>query len=103
MPDILSPQQTADELLKELNLENLKGKQRQKVLAKLEEHFGSVILSTVVKHLSDEQFERFKNAVESEDIEEEVAKITAEVPGLAEIIQKRLDEEMELMKGVMSA
>lgn len=97
---ILTSQNTGA-FLKELNLGDLQGKEREDVLATLEKRFDDVILSTVLAHLSTEQFEAFKIALKSENPEEEIAVITASVPGLAEIIEDRLSQEYKLMKAVM--
>ncbi|MDB5254456.1 MAG: hypothetical protein JWL80_522 [Parcubacteria group bacterium] len=94
--------QNTDALLKELNLGDLQGKEREDVLATLEKRFDDVILSTVLDHLSPEQYEAFKAALKSENPEEGIAAVTAGVPGLAEIIEMRLSQEYKLMKEVMS-
>lgn len=98
---MLTPRQNVSPLLKELNLGDLQGKEREEAIATLEKRFDDVILAAVLDHLSPEQFEAFKLALTKENSEEEIASIAAGVPGLADIIEKRLHDEYQLIKSVM--
>jgi hypothetical protein len=99
---MISPRTNPDAFLKELNLGDLKGKEREDALASLEKRFNDVILNTVLGHLTDFQFEVFKKALTMEDPEKEIAIITSQIPGLAQLIEQRLLDEYALMKSVMA-
>lgn len=93
---------TSNQLLSELNLADLSGEKRQRVLDQLEEHFSQIVLDVLLSHLSPEQFEKFKEAIRSKDMEAEVAMVAAQVPGLDAAIEMRMAEEYKIMKSAMS-
>jgi hypothetical protein len=99
---MISPRTNPDEFLKELNLAHLEAGEKEKVLMMLEKRFDEVILNTVIGQLSDEGFEALKTAIKSDDPEGEIAKVTAQVPGLAEEIERRIIEEYRVIKAVMA-
>jgi len=99
---MISPNQDTDSLLKDLNMGDLEGKEREEVLERLEERFHKVVLSAVFDYLSESELEAFKLGLKSENSEAEVAALCASIPGLAEIIEKRLEEEYKQMKSVMA-
>lgn len=99
---MISPRTNPDAFLKEFNLGDLKGKEREEALASLQKRFNDVILNTVLGRLSDFQFELFKKALQMEDPEKEIAILTSQIPGLAQIIEARLLDEYALMKSVMA-
>ena len=99
---MLSAKQTAEKLCQELSLGNLSTAKKEEVYNKVMDHFSQVIVTTLISHLSEDQFERFKKALNAKDVEAEVAVLAAEIPGLADAIESRIDEEYRLMKVVMA-
>jgi len=99
-------QLAAQKLLKDLNLENLSQRQRQEVLQKITAFFNEVIMSVMLKRLSEDQFEDFKQAVKIADPQAQeaaIAKIAMQVPGLWEDINERIEQEYRIMKTVMTS
>ncbi|MBX4200389.1 hypothetical protein KW790_02955 [Candidatus Parcubacteria bacterium] len=90
----------AEDFVKELGIET-QDKDYIKTLKALEGRFDEVVLKTVLARLSDEEFAQFKLALRSKHPQEEIAAITARVPGLADDIEIRLTDEYRLMQSVL--
>lgn len=94
--DILK--KNSEVILEELGIKNLSPEDKTEVLKKLESHFNDVIIEAVVSSLNDRQIEEFRSALGKENFEEEITKITASVPGLAEKIEKAVESEFAVLK-----
>ncbi|KKS82657.1 MAG: hypothetical protein UV58_C0007G0006 [Candidatus Wolfebacteria bacterium GW2011_GWC1_43_10] len=85
-------------ILEELGIKNLSPEEEKEVINTVLEHFNKVIIETVILNLDDNQVDRFKAALERNNFEEEITKITAAVPGLADKIEKAVEDEFALLK-----
>jgi len=85
-------------ILEELGVKNLSPEEEKEVLGAVMDHFYKVILEEVILSLSDEQIEKFKASLGKENFEEEITKITASVPGLADKIERAVENEFAVLK-----
>ncbi len=76
--------------------------QGDKMVDLLDKRVNDVVLKTVLGNLSDEGFQAFKMAMSSDNPEEEIAKVTAQVPGLAQKVEERVLAEYDLIRAVMA-
>ena len=98
-----SMQQNPDEFLKELGLDTLSKEDQAEALQMIEARFMDAVLTTVLSHVTDAEFEDFKHRAASDDYEDEVAEFVAQRPELADAIEHRLTEEYRLLKTAMAA
>jgi hypothetical protein len=88
--------------LKELGADGMSSEQKAEISGLVEKRLNEVVLRVVLGELSSEEFQAFKTAMASPNPEEEIAKVTALVPGLAEKIEAMINTEMALMRAAMS-
>lgn len=89
-----------NDLVSQIGLENISEEQRQEMNASLGARLEEVMMDTVVGEMSDVQFEEFKNAIAEggEKMEERIAIVTSQVPGLKEKIDEAIDLELKAIK-----
>ncbi|RJQ28651.1 hypothetical protein C4571_03230 [Candidatus Parcubacteria bacterium] len=85
-------------ILEALGVENLSGRDAEEVVSAALDHVNKVILETVVLSLDEKQLVDFKAALQKETFEEEIAAITAKVPGLADAIEEAVQKEFLVLR-----
>lgn len=91
-------------LLADLGFAKASDQDRQKALGIIASRFQKVIIYTLLEHLTDEQKRRFSAALaDKQTVEDKVAEIAAEVPGLERAIEQALLVEYEALKSGMQA
>lgn len=91
----------SQKILKEIGLLNLEDEEKKEVAEALIKHFERIILETALLNLNEKQAKEFKLAVENpKDLEDRIIKITAQSPGLAEKIEKSVENELALIKAM---
>lgn len=83
-------------VLADLNLQNLPPKRKREIYAKLQRHFMRFILISTLSYLNEEQFTKFKQYLK--ESEAGISALCAEVPGLAEFLETRLEQEYQMLK-----
>jgi len=92
-----------DKLMEDFNLANLPEEQQEKAMQMLSERFQRVIIYTLLRALTDEQKKQFAAALANpDDIEDNIADIASEVPGLGQQIEDALTHEYEILKFAMN-
>jgi 16S rRNA C967 or C1407 C5-methylase (RsmB/RsmF family) len=91
------------ELLADLHLENLQGKEREQVVEMLRSRFSEVVFNTTVRILPEElKVEYIKAASDPEANSAKIIEITSQVPELAEALEAALLFEFEALKHSMT-
>jgi len=69
-------------------------------MAALVDHFNKVIIETMILNLSDDQLKEFEKVVKEnpQELEQKVAEMAANVPGLMGEIEKAVQEEILALK-----
>jgi hypothetical protein len=95
--------QYVSELLVDLHLDSLQGKEREETIAALSERFQEVIFNTTVRVLDEKQKLEYLRAVQDPDAnEQKIIEITSQAPGLAEALEAALLFEYESLKHAMA-
>ena len=99
---MITAKAATDRMIRDFKLNAVPPKKRRKILQKISDHFDKVIMITVLGSLSDEQFEGFRTALGSSDPNRSIGEIVAEVPGLSEKVEAKLELEYVLMKAALN-
>lgn len=91
-----SAQIKTESILADINLKNLPPKRKQEIYSKLLQHFTHFVVVSTLSYLTEEQFIKFKQHLRGSN--EEIAALCAEVPGLAEFLETKLEQEYSLLK-----
>jgi hypothetical protein len=95
-------EQYIDQLLVDLNLANLQGKEKGEVVEMLRSRFAEVVFNTTVRLLPEDlKVEYIKAASDPDANEKRILEITSQVPELAEGIEAALLFELEALKHSM--
>lgn len=87
-----------------LGIENLPEADQEEILAKADKRLEDVVLRVLIENLSDDEARRMREILgKGDNIENEVAQITAGVPALAERIENAVALEIDRLKKVLSA
>jgi hypothetical protein len=90
------------ELLTDLNLEELRGQNREDMLEMLRSRFSEVIFNTTVRLLPEQQKAEYINAaMDPEANADKIVEITSQVPELAEGLEAAMLYEYEALKHSM--
>ena len=96
-------EQHISQLLADLRLDKLQGKERQEVVDMLRGRFSEVIFNTTVRLLPEElKVEYVKAASDPDKNEKKIIDITSQVPELAEGLEAALLFEYESLKHSMA-
>ena len=93
----------AEALFKELGLTDLREEEKKEVLVVLLDHFNKVILESTILNLYAEDVEKFRSALKSNKLEEEITSLSASVPGLAGKIEEAVENEFQVIKAAKEA
>lgn len=78
---------------------NLSPEQKEEVKNKLSNHFYQVILDITVDNLNEEQVAQLEVLEpESPQMEEKISLFAAQTPGLAQLLEQKLNEEVVQIK-----
>lgn len=88
----------AEALFRELGLKDLSEKDKKELLDALLDHFNKVIIETAILNLDEEGVRKFRSALGSRRLEEEVASLCASIPGLADKIEEAVENEFQIIK-----
>jgi len=98
-------QDMIDSMIKEVlsapGYQSVSEAERQKIESRLNEHLQNLVLDTLLNRLDKEQSRELSQLVESgseEDLESKISVLSAKVPNLAQDIEERLKQEVELLK-----
>ncbi len=94
-----------DNVLNEMGVNDLQGDDRYEVAAALADHFQTVLIDTVMANLDMEQLEEFQRLAELDDpqkMDEGIASLVAQIPGINFKIEEALELEMETLKKAKS-
>lgn len=87
-----------------LEISRLPAQEQEEILAKVDKRLEDVVIRILIENLSDEEAKRMREILEKGDnIENEIAQITAGVPALAEKIENEVALEIDRLKKVLSA
>ena len=87
------------QLMADLSLNELEGKEREDTVNMLRERFEEVIFNTTVRVLPESEKVEYLKAVESpEQNEQKIVEITSQAPGLAEAIEAALLFEYQSLR-----
>jgi len=87
-----------------LEISHLPTQEQEEILAKVDKRLEDVVIRILIENLSDEEAKRMREILEKGDnIENEIAQITAGVPALAEKIENEVALEIDRLKKVLSA
>lgn len=90
-------------LIEALGIINLPPAEQKEILEKVDKRLEDVILRVVAENLSDEDAKKAREILSAGvDIENEIAEITAGVPGLAEKMERAVAEEIDRLKKVLA-
>ncbi|OGE84952.1 MAG: hypothetical protein A3J48_00500 [Candidatus Doudnabacteria bacterium RIFCSPHIGHO2_02_FULL_46_11] len=98
---MISAQIAADELLRDLNLQNIKFKDKQRIAKNILDHFRQVIIVEFLHNLTERELVRFKEVLDADNAVEKVSAVAAQMPGLADQIERRVNQEISIIKAVM--
>lgn len=74
---------------------NLYGDQRNQVADNLRNHFYNLIIDVTIDNMNEEQFMKVKDLdFNSPEAEDKLIEVSAEIPGLAEMLEERLNQEL---------
>ncbi|MFA6136361.1 MAG: hypothetical protein WC705_03350 [Candidatus Paceibacterota bacterium] len=85
-------------IIEELGIKGLSPEDEKETVDAVLDHFNKIIIETVILSLNEEQVAQFKTALGQSNFEEEITKITAQVPGLADKIERAVNDEFILLK-----
>ena len=95
--------QYAEQLLKDLGLNDLTGKERDAAVEQLTQRFQSVVFNTTLRLMNEqEKMEYLEAAQDPEKNEKKIVELTSQVEGLGEGIEKALLYEYEALKVLMA-
>ncbi len=96
-------QDYTEKIIQDLGLANLPPGQQEKILQMAAARFERVVLVTVIKNLTPEQKTQFSQALDNPaTMQDELTRITAQVPGLELAIEKALAEEYGILKSALA-
>ncbi len=89
-----------EQVLNSGQYQELEEQKREEIRGKLQEHFHNIIIDTAVNRMTDDQVEELNNALEQggEKTETKMTELSAQIPGLAEDIEERLNREAEQLQ-----
>ena len=96
-------QSLASEILALPALKHLNSDQRDEYTQKIKNHFSGLILQTALNRMTQEQIEDLQTNLQNPDVlEQKIEEYSAQIPGLADDIEARLQREFEMMKKTLS-
>lgn len=96
--------QNSQAMIQALGLEKLPESEQKEILEKVDRRLEDVVLRVVVENLSDEEAKKVREILAGgKKIEDELTKITAGVPALAEKIERAVAEEIDRLRKVLTA
>lgn len=93
--------ESIDKMIAELGLESLGEEEKYQVTAQLTEHLNQVVIDTIVGSLNEEQLARFEQLTALDDpekMDEGIALLTAEIPGVHLKIEEAIEHEISTLK-----
>ncbi len=85
-------------------MQNAPEQEQLESLEMISGRFQKVIIYTVLENLTEEQKQKFSEALQNQEtVEESIAELTSEVPGLSEAIEQGLLGEYEALKTALTA
>jgi hypothetical protein len=92
-----------DKLMEDLNLASLPQGEQDKAMEMIAARFQKVIIYTLLRALNEEQKQRFASMFSQPgQLEENVAELASEVPGLEQQVEQALTHEYEILKFAMN-
>ena len=71
-------------------------KDKKEIGAKVQDHFYSVTINTLIDQLSDEQVNKIKDLdFKTPEAQQKIAEISASIPGFAFVLEDKLKAEMD--------
>lgn len=90
------------ELMKDLGLDALSEQEQKQAAALIEERFNKAMIAATLKLLTPWQRARFAGALENpKTMEMAIAEISAEIPGLSQVLEAVLAREHETVRSAM--
>lgn len=90
-------------LIEALGIMDLPAAEQKEILEKVDKRLEDVLLRVVVENLSDEEAKKAREVLSAGvNIEDEIAEITAGVPGLAEKMERAVAEEIDRLRKVLT-
>lgn len=87
------------EVLQSPSLDGFSEGQKKEYASKVQDHFNNVIFDTTVDLMTDEQLNYIKDTpMDSPQMPQKMTEIAAQIPGLAQELEKRLRQEVESLK-----
>lgn len=87
------------ECLQAPGIVNLPQEQKDAFVAKLHDHFSDITLAALINKLNGEQLSQIENLdPTSPEMAEKIQQLAAQVPGLAEDMEKKLQESVAYIK-----
>lgn len=92
------------QLKKALGIEKLSQGEQEEILKRVDSRLKSVVIDTVLKNISDEEAREFKDIImKGENVEDNVARIGARIPELAEKLESAVSLEIDRLGRVLAA
>jgi len=85
-------------ILGAIGAKDLPEKDKSEVVDAVLDHMNKVVIETVILNLDEKQVEEFGAAVKKRDFEEEVTRICAQIPGLAQKIESAIEREFLVLR-----
>ena len=86
-------------VLESANFTSLSDEQKKLSVQKIRQHFQNVIFDTAIDSMNDEQLLSIKDIpMGSAEMIEKIEQISSQIPNLAQILEKKLLEEVEAIK-----
>lgn len=87
------------EVLQSPALANYTSEQKNEYAEKVRDHFNNVIFDTVLDQMTPEQLNSIKDIpMESPEFPQKIEEISAQIPQLSQVLEKRLGQETEAIK-----
>ena len=92
-------------LIQALGIEHASLEEQAGIIEKVDKRLQEVVVKTLVENLSEQEAKKMRKLLAETDmsIEDEVAKIAATIPRLAEKIERAVAEEIGRLRAVLSA
>lgn len=92
-------------LIQALGIERASPEEQQDIMEKVDKRLQAVVVETLVKNLSENDAKKLREmlADPGATVEEEVAKMAAYVPSLAEKIERAVEEEIGRLRAVLAS
>lgn len=87
------------QVLQAPSLGSLSEQQKNEYAQKVQDHFNNVIFDTVLDQMTPEQLNLIKDIpMESPQFPQKIEEISAQIPSLSQVLEKRLAQETEAIK-----